>query len=132
MTNNLFYFFLIFSLHLQPFSAAGFFRIREIQRPKWSPWELNAAPRARGLARTGRLKSIPLVYQNIYMFYGQWGEQCSLQRKRQYFLDEDGKDKKVPKSGVTSLPLRRMRRALIQGFRLRAESLLALPQLLDN
>jgi hypothetical protein len=28
------------------------------------------------------------------MFYGQWGEHCSLQRKKQYFLDEDGKDKK--------------------------------------
>jgi len=35
------------------------------------------------------------------MFYGQWGEQCSLQRKREYFLDDDGKDKKAP-DGVSS------------------------------
>jgi hypothetical protein len=40
--------------------------------------------------------------------------------------------RKAPKSSVTSLPLRRMRRALIQGFRLRAKPFLTQSGLKPN
>ena len=61
----------------------------EMQRRKWSPGELKAAPRGRGLARAGRQRPILYAELSKYLFEGQWGEHRILGKEGLYFLGGD-------------------------------------------
>jgi hypothetical protein len=82
------------SLHLQPFSAAGFFGIREIQRPKWSPWELNAAPRGKRTCQDRSAKPILASNLKTYICFAVNGVNTVFYKQRESILGKKNQQQK--------------------------------------